>query len=174
VVPSAISCPSRGATMLTVWVRRTPHHAFYQGVLLGCFANFSFVFCSCLFIFCFRPFSLSFLPLSPIAYLLFPLSPARCLSVILLVKKLTTLLKSPGSIFPRTFATPKAFRVTPASSAMSFKVYLYSTFGLYGCFTILCPPASRKFVSNLLYQSISGPNRFPPPGKAYRYQFPFL
>ena len=42
--------------------------------LLGCFATFPFAFCSCLFIFCFRPLSLSFLPLSPIAYLLFPLS----------------------------------------------------------------------------------------------------
>jgi hypothetical protein len=30
-----------------------------------------------LFIFCFRPLSLSFLPLSPIAYLLFPLSSIR-------------------------------------------------------------------------------------------------
>src|SRR3972149_6019289 len=39
-----------------------------------CFAIFSFAFCSCLFIFCFRPLSLSFLPLSPIVYLLFPLS----------------------------------------------------------------------------------------------------
>ena len=55
-----------------VW--RTLHHAFCQGVLLGCFAIFSFAFCSCLFIFCFRPLSLSFLPLSPIAYLFFPLS----------------------------------------------------------------------------------------------------
>ena len=60
--------------MLTVWVRRTPHHTFYQGVLLGCFASFPFAFCSCLFIFCFRPLSLSFLPLSPIAYLLSPLA----------------------------------------------------------------------------------------------------
>ena len=60
--------------MLTVWVRRTPQHAFCQGVLLGCFAIFPFDFCSCLFIFCFRPLSLSFLPLSPIASLLFPLS----------------------------------------------------------------------------------------------------
>jgi len=64
----------RDTTMLTVWVRRTPHHAFCQGVLLGCFASFPFAFCSCLFIFCFRPLSLSFLPLSPIAYLFFPLS----------------------------------------------------------------------------------------------------
>jgi hypothetical protein len=61
-------------------------------------------------------------------------SPSRHLSIILLVKKLTTLLKSTGSIFPQTFATPKLFRVTPASSAMSFMVYLYSTFGLYGYF----------------------------------------
>ena len=67
--------PSRDTTMLTVWVRRTPQHAFCQGVLLGCFASFPFSFCSCLLIFCFRPLSLSFLPLSPIAYLLFPLSP---------------------------------------------------------------------------------------------------
>jgi len=57
--------------MLTVWVRRTPHHAFCQEVLFGCFANFPFAFWSCLFIFCFRPLSLSFLPLSPIACLLF-------------------------------------------------------------------------------------------------------
>ena len=74
VAPSSSAYPSRDTTMLTVWVRRTPHHAFYQGVLLGCFASFPFAFCSCLFIFCFRPLSLSFLPLSPIAYLLFPLS----------------------------------------------------------------------------------------------------
>jgi len=60
--------------MLTVRVRRTPHHALYQGVLLGCLNSFSFAFCSCLFIFCFRPLSLSFLPLSPIAYLLFLLA----------------------------------------------------------------------------------------------------
>ena len=71
VVRSAIACPSRDTTMLTVWLRRTPLHTFYQGVLLGCFARFSFDFCSSLFIFCFRPLSLSFLPLSPIAYLLF-------------------------------------------------------------------------------------------------------
>jgi len=47
---------------------------FLSRVLLGCFASFSFDFCSCLFIFCFRPLSLSFLPLSPIRYLLFPLT----------------------------------------------------------------------------------------------------
>ena len=74
VAPSAIACPSRDTTMLTVWVRRTPHHAFYQGVLLGCFASFPFAYCSCLFIVCFRPLSLSFLPWSPIAYLLSPLA----------------------------------------------------------------------------------------------------
>jgi len=55
-------------------VRRTPQHAFCQGVLLGCFASFPFAFCSCLLIFCFRTLSLSFLPLSPTAYLLFRLS----------------------------------------------------------------------------------------------------
>jgi hypothetical protein len=71
-VLSAIAGPSRDTTMLTVRVKQTPHHAFCQGVLLGCFCNFPFAFCSCLFIFCFRPLSLSFLPLSPIAYLLFP------------------------------------------------------------------------------------------------------
>ena len=71
------------------WVRRTPQHAFCQGVLLGCFPSFSFAFCSCLFIFCFRPLSLSFLPLSPIACLLFPLflifSPrfSGCVSIML-------------------------------------------------------------------------------------------
>ena len=69
----AIAGPSRDTTMLTVWVRRTPYYASCQGVLLGCFASFFFAFCSCLLIFCFRPLSLSFLPLSPIAYLLFPL-----------------------------------------------------------------------------------------------------
>src|SRR4030042_1818433 len=51
-----------------------------------CFAIFSFDFCSCLFIFCFRPLSLSFLPLSPIAYLLFLLalifSPRGCRCVV--------------------------------------------------------------------------------------------
>ena len=62
----------RNTTMLTLWVRRTPHRAFCQGVLLGCFASFPFAFCSCLVIFCFRPLFLSFLPLSPISYLLFP------------------------------------------------------------------------------------------------------
>lgn len=55
--------------MLTVRVRQTLHHIFCQEVLLGCFAIFSFAFCSCLLIFCFRPLSLSFLPLSPIPYL---------------------------------------------------------------------------------------------------------
>ena len=64
----------RHPTMLTVWVRRTPRHAFCQGVFLCCFSSSLFAFCSCLFIFCFRPLSLSFLPLSPIAHLLFPLS----------------------------------------------------------------------------------------------------
>ncbi len=42
------------------------------------------------------------------------------------------------------------------------------------CFKILCLPTSRKFVSSFVYRSISGPNRFLPPGKAYRYQLPFL
>ena len=74
VAPSAIACPSRDTTMLTVWVKRTPQHAFCQAVLLGCFTIFSFAFCSCLFIFCFRPLSLTFLPLSPMAYLFFRLS----------------------------------------------------------------------------------------------------
>ena len=68
--PSAIAAPSRDTTMLTVRVRRTSHHAFCQGVLFGRFSSFLFAFCSCLLIFCFRPLSLSFLPLSPIAYLL--------------------------------------------------------------------------------------------------------
>jgi len=48
------------------------------------------------------------------------------------VRKLTTLLKSPGSTFPRAFATLKALLVIPASSAMSFNVYRYSLLGLYG------------------------------------------
>jgi hypothetical protein len=61
----------RDTTLLTVWVRRTPHRGSCQGVLFGCFASFPFSFCSCLLIFCFRPLSLSFLPLSPIAYPLF-------------------------------------------------------------------------------------------------------
>jgi hypothetical protein len=60
-------------------------------------------------------------------------SPLRFFSIITLVRKLTTLLKSPGFIFPRTFATFKAFLVIPARSAMSFKVYRYSFLGLYGC-----------------------------------------
>jgi hypothetical protein len=49
----AIAGPSKDTTMLTVWVRRTPHHEFCHGVLFGCFAIFPFAFCSCLFIFCF-------------------------------------------------------------------------------------------------------------------------
>jgi hypothetical protein len=81
-------------------------------------------------------------------------SPFRRLSIILLVRKLTTLLKSPGSTFPQNFATLKAFRVIPASSAMSFNVYRYSLFGLYagwdpflGIFTSYDPPSSdRDFV----------------------------
>src|SRR5262249_21034960 len=46
---------------------------FYAGVFVGSFSRFFFAVCSCFFIFCFRALSLSFLPLSPIAYLLFPL-----------------------------------------------------------------------------------------------------
>ena len=72
--PSCIAGPSRDTTMLTVQVRRTLHHAFCQGVLLCCFSSFLFAFFACLFILCFRPLSLSFLPLSPIKYLLSPLS----------------------------------------------------------------------------------------------------
>src|SRR5262245_61443593 len=54
--------------------RRTPlAHGFYAGVFVGSFSRFFFAVCSCFFIFCFRALSLSFLPLSPIAYLLFPL-----------------------------------------------------------------------------------------------------
>src|SRR5262245_46515221 len=54
---------------------RTPlTHGFYAGVLVGSFSRFFFAVCSCFFIFCFRALSLSFLPLSPIAYLLLPLS----------------------------------------------------------------------------------------------------
>ena len=49
-------------------------------------------------------------------------SPRRSLSMIARVRKLTTLLRSPGSTFPRTFATLKALLVIPASSAMSFIV----------------------------------------------------
>ena len=62
--PAAIAGPSRDITMLTLWMRRTPHHAFCQGVLLACFSSFLFALWSCLLIFCFRLFSLSFLPLS--------------------------------------------------------------------------------------------------------------
>lgn len=57
-------------TMLTVRVRRTPDHTFCQEVLLGSFSRFFLASCSCFFTFCFRLLSLSFLPLSPIAYLL--------------------------------------------------------------------------------------------------------
>lgn len=54
---------------------RSPHRDFYQAFLLGCLASLSFDFCFCFWALCFWPFSLSFLPpLSPIAYLLFPLS----------------------------------------------------------------------------------------------------
>ena len=53
---------------------RTPlAHGSYAGVFVGSFSRFFFAVCSCFFIFCFRALSLSFLPLSPIAYLLFPL-----------------------------------------------------------------------------------------------------
>ena len=44
----------------------------------------------------------------------------------------------------------------------------------YIFFKVLCLPISRKSVSKFVYQSISGPNRFLPPGKAYRYGFPSL
>ena len=43
----------------------------FYGVFLCCFSNFLFAFWSCLVSFCFFPLSLSFLPLSPIALLLF-------------------------------------------------------------------------------------------------------
>lgn len=45
-----------------------------QGVVLFCLSCFFFAFCSFFLIFWFRLFSLSFLPLSPISYLLFKLS----------------------------------------------------------------------------------------------------
>ena len=44
-------------------------------------------------------------------------SPLRRLPMMTLVRKLTTLLKSPGSTFPQNFATLKALLVIPASSA---------------------------------------------------------
>ena len=47
-------------------------------------------------------------------------------------------------------------------------------FDKWFCFKMLCPPASRKFVPDFLYRSIYVPNRFPLPGKAYRYQLPIL
>ena len=81
-------------------------------------------------------------------------SPLRRLSIITLVRKLTTLLKSPGSIFPRTLATFKAFLVIPASSAMSFTVYRYSLLGLYagwdpflGIFTSSGSPSIGRVLS---------------------------
>ena len=40
----------------------------HQKVLLGCFSSFFAAFCFCLSVFCFWPFSLSFLPLSPIVF----------------------------------------------------------------------------------------------------------
>jgi hypothetical protein len=52
---------------------RSPHYIEIQDLppfSFVCLAIFSFAFCSCLFIFCFRPLSLSFLPLSPIVHLL--------------------------------------------------------------------------------------------------------
>jgi hypothetical protein len=49
---------------------------YYQGVFFGCFSRFLFTSWSCLIFFCFRTLSLSFLPLSPIVFLLFRLSPS--------------------------------------------------------------------------------------------------
>src|SRR5678815_3388984 len=49
-------------------------HGFYAGIFAGSFSRLVFTVCACFFIFCFRALSLSFLPLSPIAYLLFHLS----------------------------------------------------------------------------------------------------
>jgi hypothetical protein len=48
-------------------LRSTQFHAFYPGVL-GSLSGAFFASCFCFIIFCFRPFSLSFLPLSPFAY----------------------------------------------------------------------------------------------------------
>ena len=56
------------------------------------------------------------------------------LLITFLIRNVTTLLRSAGSIFPRTFSTFKAFLVIPASSAISFIVYVYSFLALYGCF----------------------------------------
>jgi hypothetical protein len=52
---------------------------FYAGIFVGSFSRLVFTVCACFFIFCFRALSLSFLPLSPIACLLFPLSRRRAL-----------------------------------------------------------------------------------------------
>jgi hypothetical protein len=131
VAPSSSPYPSRDTTMLTIWVRRTPQHAFCQGVLFGCFANFSFAFCSCLFIFCLRPLSLSFLPLSPIAYLLFPCSlclKSRCFYItrpfFLILRKSDYRQISPFMIFPCLL-----------TSTGSVSTLL--TYGFLGCFSVL-------------------------------------
>lgn len=58
----------------TLRVRRTPTHALCHGVGLCCFSSFPLAFFCCFAVLCFWPLSLSFLPLSPIARLLFLLS----------------------------------------------------------------------------------------------------
>jgi len=143
--------------MLSVWVKRIPHHAFCQVILLGCFAIFLFAFCSCLLIFCFRPLSLSFLPLSPIAYLLFPCSlclKSRSFHIIkpffLILSKCDYCQISPPMIFPcllnstgslcrgtshkktRKEAVLSSLRVSPASQKDSLQL---DSVSLY---TILC------------------------------------
>jgi hypothetical protein len=55
----------------------TNARGFYVGIFVGSFSGLVFVVCACFFIFCFRALSLSFLPLSPIACLLFTLSRRR-------------------------------------------------------------------------------------------------
>ena len=112
-------------------MRRTPHHAFCQKVLFGCFANLSFAFCSCLFTFCLRPLSLSFLPLSPIAYLLFPCFlclKSRCFYItrpfFLILRKSDYRQISPVMIFPCLL-----------TSTGSVSILL--TYGFLGSFSVL-------------------------------------
>jgi hypothetical protein len=74
--------PHRGGTVHFCWsingqtllVHRTLCNACSQGLRFGCFSCFFFFSCSCFSVFCFLPFSLSFLPLSPMGTPSFPLS----------------------------------------------------------------------------------------------------
>ena len=62
---------------------RSPYRDFYQGFLFGCLSSLFLDFCFCFSVFCFRSFSLSFLPpLSPITSLLFLLSKTFSRSVV--------------------------------------------------------------------------------------------